>query len=198
MNFNNWVSIKITEALIGYPYDKTRIKDAKVAYFIECLINGFEKTIILLTLFGVMGKFKECLICYVVILLTRTCIGGIHMRTWIGCTIMTIGVHLCAVGCGMWVDISSLWIWIFVVAFALMVIVAPLPSPQRPNYRGRRKMWLKFRGCTGVIISFAGWSILNNFGNYILWVLLLEIIEVVCAVLFHAISQMMVHGSSVD
>ena len=187
---NNRISIGLTEMLLGNTYDESRARDAKVCYSIETIIDNIEKLLILITLFGIMGKLKECLICYVVILLTRTCMGGIHMSTWHGCTIMTIVVHMCAIECGIWIDIIFLRTWIFVIAMVLMMLVDPLPSPKRPKYKGKRRQKVRIRGCAGIVIAFGASYFLINFSNYILWVLLLEIIEVVCFVASHAISQM--------
>lgn len=103
---------------------------------------------------------------------------------------MTIVVHMCAIECGIWIDIIFLRIWIFVIAMVLMMLVAPLPSPQRPKYKGKRRQKVRIRGCAGIVIAFGASYFLINFSNYILWVLLLEIIEVVCFVAYHAISQM--------
>ena len=44
------------------------------------------------------------------------------------------------------------------------------------------------------MIALTGYFVIDNFGNYILWVLLLEIIEVVGVVVYRTIVQMKNHA----
>lgn len=115
MDVNEHISIKITEMLLGRSNDNTKNREEKVNYSINNIINSVEKILILLALFASNRKIKEFFACYVVILLTRTYMGGIHMKTWMGCTIMTILVYICAVEGGCWIDVHSIEICIFIV-----------------------------------------------------------------------------------
>ena len=64
--------------------------------------------------------------------------------------------------------VSMAWIWIFVAVLSLMLSVAPISSPQRPIYVGRARWKIKSKGILGILISFAGFCVLDNFSNYIL------------------------------
>ncbi len=184
MNLNRVMCRKATEILTGQTYDEGGDREVKICYSLENIVDDLEKVLILLVLFGVAGRLPECIVCYVVVCLTRVYMGGIHMRTWLGCTLMTVGVHVCAVWCGEWVDLSMAWIWIFVAVLSLMLSVAPISSPQRPIYVGWARWKIKSKGILGILISFVGFCVLDNFSNYILWVLLLEVIEVMCLEIF--------------
>ena len=187
MDVNERISIKITEMLLGCLNDNTKNREEKVNYSINNIINSVEKILILLALFASNRKIEEFFACYVVILLTRTYMGGIHMKTWMGCTIMTILVYICAVEGGCWIDVHSIEICIFIVAVIFMVLIAPIPSPQRPNYGATKKRRLKIQGCIGIMMSYLMYCYIDDLSNYILWVLLLEIIEVICVESTHLI-----------
>lgn len=181
---NRRICVKLTELLLGKSYNEKCTRDVKVCYSLENIIDDVEKVLILILLFGAFGKLLECFVCYVVICLTRVYMGGVHMRTWFGCTFMTVGIHACAVMCGSNIDIKRAWVWVFSIVLILMICVAPIPSPQRPDYTGRTRRKIKGKGIMGVLMSLVGYCVLDNFSNYILWVLLLEIIEMVCSEIF--------------
>ena len=176
MDVNERISIKITEMLLGCSNDNTKNREEKVNYSINNIINSVEKILILLALFASNRKIKEFFACYVVILLTRTYMG-----------IMTILVYICAVEGGCWIDVHSIEICIFIVAVIFMVLIAPIPSPQRPNYGATKKRRLKIQGCIGIMMSYLMYCYIDDLSNYILWVLLLEIIEVICVESTHLI-----------
>lgn len=193
---NNAICVKLTELLIGRTYDGECNRDVKICYSLENIIDDVEKLLILILLFGVTGRLRECFVCYVVICLTRVYMGGFHMRTWIGCTFMTVGVHICAVWCGGNIDIRLAWVLIFASVLLLMICEAPLSSPQRPTYMGKIRRKIKYKGIVGILISFVGYCVLDNFSNYILWVLLLEVIEVVCVEVFRRIHHVISQGDN--
>lgn len=194
VKINRSMGIKLTEKVTGKTYDENCNRDVKICYSIENIIDDCEKIMSLLLIFGIAGYLRECAVCYVVIGLTRTYLGGVHMRSWLGCTFMTIAVHICAVVCGTQIDIKNMCGLIFIGMLLLMVLAAPLPSPQRPLYRGRKRIKIKCRGIIGILIALTGYFVIDNFGNYILWVLLLEIIEVVSVVVYRTIVQMKNHA----
>jgi len=136
---NRRICVKLTELLLGKSYNEKCTRDVKVCYSLENIIDDVEKVLILILLFGAFGKLLECFVCYVVICLTRVYMGGVHMRTWFGCTFMTVGIHACAVMCGSNIDIKRAWVWVFSIVLILMICVAPIPSPQRPDYTGRTR-----------------------------------------------------------
>lgn len=158
MNLNRVMCRKATEILTGQTYDEGCDRTVKICYSLENIADDVEKVLILLVLFGVAGRLPECIVCYVVVCLTRVYMGGIHMRTWLGCTFMTVGVHVCAVWCGEWIDLSMACIWIFVAVLSLMLSVAPISSPQRPIYVGRARWKIKSKGILGIFGRYSGRS----------------------------------------
>ena len=59
-----------------------------------------------------------------------------------------------------------------------IALFAPIPSKQRPKYNQHRKNMIKARGIAGVLIIGAVSLGVKSYNNYIVWIWLLQIIEV--------------------
>ena len=126
-----------------------------------------------------MGHVDIAIITGLTIELTRNYLGGIRMKTWYGCTAVTVLFYIVVLACGENIILSSklqnsLWVSEIVV----IALFAPIPSKQRPKYNQHRKNMIKARGIAGVLIIGAVSLGVKSYNNYIVWIWLLQIIEV--------------------
>lgn len=105
---------------------------------IDC--GRFAKDLVLFVIFAVSGFFREFLFCFVTVNLVRRFLGGIHMKTNIGCTVASVSVYVIAVAGGVHVIFPyPVVAGLLLFMMYLMATIAPLPSPNRPVYKGERK-----------------------------------------------------------
>ena len=110
-----------------------------------------------------MGHVDIAIITGLTIELTRNYLGGIHMKTWYGCTAVTVLFYIVVLACGENIILSS---------------KLQNSSKQRPKYNQHRKNMIKARGIAGVLIIGAVSLGVKSYNNYIVWIWLLQIIEV--------------------
>lgn len=131
---------------------------------------------VLVVVFGISGYLIPFLLCYLVLSMTRVYLGGFHMKSHMGCLILSFMV----------VSLSILGDRIFrfcyilpfmIVAVLNMGIFAPIPSEQRPVYSKKQKMIFKFKGCMGVILSGVLCWLLPQYDGYIISLLMLQVLE---------------------
>ncbi len=59
----------------------------KVKYALQVIVSEVEKLIILLMIFGIVGKTLEFLTAYVAVVTIRIYVGGNHVKTFLGCVL---------------------------------------------------------------------------------------------------------------
>lgn len=179
MNINHRIGERVTRYLVGRDYDGSDMQCAKVCYAVESVVGDLQKDLILLVIFSVTGVFQEFLFCFLTVNLVRRYLGGIHMRTNIGCTLISIGVYVIAVTGGILLPLpQAVTLGIVLLTVYLMWKVAPLPSPNRPVYRGERKRKIQRRGMLGLGILGICTVLYPVCSAFIAWTLILQIVEV--------------------
>lgn len=179
MNINHRIGARVTGVLVGRDYDIADIQCAKVCYAVESILGDLQKNIVLACIFGLLGKIQEFLFCFLTVNLVRRFLGGIHMNTDIGCTLVSISVYVVAVAGGACLPLS--WIWsvcLMVCTTALMITVAPLPSPNRPVYRGIKRRRIQRNGLIGLAVLSVCMIVYPKCSTFVTWTLILQIIEV--------------------
>ena len=86
MSINHRIGEHVTRYLVGRDYDVADMQCAKVCYAVESIVGDLQKDLVLFVIFSVSGFFREFLFCFVTVNLVRRFLGGIHMKTNIGCT----------------------------------------------------------------------------------------------------------------
>ena len=178
MGINHKIGTCITEYLVGQEYDVADIHCAKICYAVESLVGDLQKNLLLFFVFAISGFFREFLFCFLTVNLVRRFLGGIHMKTNIGCTVVSISVYVLAVVGGTLAPVSQIVTagLILVVAY-LMIKIAPLPSPNRPVYKGERKRKIQIRGLLGLAALSICITIFPACAAFVGWTLVLQIVE---------------------
>lgn len=173
------MGILLTQILLGRKYRSDEDRDVKIQYSILLLIDKVEKYLIILGLFSMLGHVDIAIIIGLTIELTRNYLGGIHMKTWYGCTAVTVLFCIVVLACGENIILSSkLQNSLWVAEIVVIALFAPIQSKQRPKYNQHRKNMIKARGIAGVLIIGAVSLGVKSYNNYIVWIWLLQIIEV--------------------
>ena len=171
----------MVKAIEGDEYDSDRT--AKIGYSLQKIIDDIEKFLIIILISIIFDTTKEALVCMLVISLTRKFMGGMHMTTWFGCTMMTTMVYSLAIIGGKIFHFSLLMQSASILLCVLMVILyAPLPSEQRPKYIGKKRINIKIRCIAGLMVSAVLSVIMKSYSSTITCILLLEIIEAILVV----------------
>ena len=140
MSINHRIGEHVTRYLVGRDYDVADVQCAKVCYAVESIVGDLQKDLVLFVIFSVSGFFREFLFCFVTVNLVRRFLGGIHMKTNIGCTVASVSVYVIAVAGGVHVIFPyPVVAGLLLFTMYLMATIAPLPSPNRPVYKGERK-----------------------------------------------------------
>lgn len=87
----------MVKAIEGDEYDSESDRTAKIGYSLQKIIDDIEKFLIIILISIIFDTTKEALVCMLVISLTRKFMGGMHMTTWFGCTMMTTMVYSLAI-----------------------------------------------------------------------------------------------------
>ena len=184
------MGILLTQILLGRKYRSDEDRDVKIQYSILLLIDKVEKYLIILGLFSMLGHVDIAIIIGLTIELTRNYLGGIHMKTWYGCTAVTVLFCIVVLACGENIILSSkLQNSLWVAEIVVIALFAPIPSKQRPKYNQHRKNMIKARGIAGVLIIGAVSLAVKSYNNYIVWIWLLQIIEVMISKLSSLIKR---------
>lgn len=179
MNINHRIGEHVTQYLVGRDYDGSDVQCAKVCYAVESVVGDLQKDLILLVIFSISGLFQEFLFCFLTVNLVRRYLGGIHMKTNVGCTLVSVGVYVIAVTGGVLLPLpQAVTVGIILLTIYLMWKVAPLPSPNRPVYRGERKRKIQRRGMLGLGVLGICTALYPFCSAFIAWTLVLQIVEV--------------------
>lgn len=125
----------------------------KVDYSLRVIIGETEKIILLCILFGVLGCLKDFLIAFAVIILLRTCTGGIHRKTMLGCFFQTLLNFSLIVFLGEHIMLNK-DISVFVVAALVLLSLrfAPIQSENRIHYSEKQRLEFKIKVFVRIIV----------------------------------------------
>ena len=179
MSINHRIGEHVTRYLVGRDYDVADVQCAKVCYAVESIVGDLQKDLVLFVIFAVSGFFREFLFCFVTVNLVRRFLGGIHMKTNIGCTVASVSVYVIAVAGGVHVIFPyPVVAGLLLFTMYLMATIAPLPSPNRPVYKGERKKKIQQKGLIGLGVLSICSVIYPACSTFIAWILILQIVEV--------------------
>lgn len=179
MSINHRIGEHVTRYLVGRDYDVADVQCAKVCYAVESIVGDLQKDLVLFVIFAVSGFFREFLFCFVTVNLVRRFLGGIHMKTNIGCTVASVSVYVIAVAGGVHVIFPyPVVAGLLLFTMYLMATIAPLPSPNRPVYKGERKKKIQQKGLIGLGVLSICTVIYPACSTFVALILILQIVEV--------------------
>ena len=159
----------------------SELKYAKVTYSIEMLISELSKILIATIIFFMCGRFYEYVFCFVVLVLTRSFIGGLHAKTYIGC----LGMSIFFFGFGMAIkEHVHLSIVVLLVMFLIYVLViafiAPVQSANRLKLDKRNKY--KQKMCAVLFSTVFCVIVYNLFDQYFILLIYVYWFQMIAAI----------------
>lgn len=191
MSLNTTICNKIVNNMVKYVEDDKETQKVKLNYYIRVIMDGVDKFVVLLLIFLLSGFGIEYLTCYIALSITRTFLGGFHLKTGFQCLMMTFGVFYVCIILGHICEVPLPAKLLVLVSWLVIVwLYGPFQSHQRPRYSEAKKQRFRIMASVGgglVVIS----SII--FGKYvfsgcIMWVMVYQLTE---SILFiaHELSQ---------
>lgn len=175
------ISEVIAEKLLGNTEDT--FKKVKLCYCVEYILDSVIKTLVLYLLFACLGFAKEFVLCWLAINITRRYIGGLHMKTGVGCLILSFFIYFTAIIMGEIVSLSTVQkIIVLIVDVIIAFLYGPFPSEQRPRYSEKTKRKFRIKGIVGICIVVLADVTMDLPTECMMWILILQIMESVIAV----------------
>lgn len=178
---------RIAQAYIKRFYSMSDEKNAiyekqKIEYAIVLILSQGEKLIIIFICAALLGMFKESLIIFATIFLTRRYLGGTHENGYFSCLMHSLCFFLCALLTGKYIPIDTFWIIpVFIIHIIMIICFAPIPSKQKPFFSRERRMKIKKKSLAGALTLFIMTNMLREHMGYIMWTLLITELDALIA-----------------
>lgn len=184
LNWNHKVSVAVTKELLGTNYSENDLRTAKVCYGFENIIAELQKDFVLFLVFTILDFGTEFVFCFCVVNVTRVYLGGLHMKTSLGCMMVSVLIYGTAILCGTIFPVPTycqMLLWF--VCVVVMILYAPFPSPQRPKYSKAKRDIFKRKGVFGLLLVALLVVVYRKYAHYMMWILLLQLFETVIVII---------------
>jgi len=120
------------------------VKRAKISYGLEAIIGAIIKLVIFPVIFLVFGVFKQSLIAMFTIAILRYASGGMHLKTFISCFMVSAGL---IVSIGMLAKVLVINHYLFYVlnfvSFIIVLLKSPVDPPEKPIKTKQKRYIMK-------------------------------------------------------
>ena len=158
---------------------KNEVRVAKIKYTLTYVVGEMEKIIALAFVFFLLGMVKEFFIAVISLVSLRIFMGGTHRSTMLTCFLQALITFAIICGLGSVVNIYPYCVAIYVFLAILIWISTPIVSEKRIHYSKAQCMVFKARALTVLLfISLLCDCVNKRIGNYILWAISIQGIEV--------------------
>lgn len=178
---NDKLVYSFTEYLrLQFSYDDNEI--AKIKYSLEAFLYEFEKLVILLIIFSLLGKTHEFIISTIVLFTIRPIAGGLHFSKFINCFLFTLIFFVLAIIILPLIPLKKTTIIIILfVSLIINYLFSPISSKNRPNKDYKTNT--KFKLLSSIIILVHSTIILyfkniNVLSCYI-WIIALQSVQLI-------------------
>ncbi len=125
---------------------------------------------------AIIGKLKEFVISYIVVILVRCRIGGIHHSSFIGCYIHTLFFFIIVISASSYID-CALPDYIYILCGVVDWLFSPFPSKNRGPIGKKTARRMKIAIYIGLLASYIVSLITPMYNNIILITLTMIHIE---------------------
>lgn len=138
------VVMKLLDILDTRQYGENTL--LKVDYSLRVIIGEVEKIALLCILFGMAGYLMDFMVAFGVVILLRTCTGGVHRKTILGCFIQSLMTLSIIIFLGKSIMPKNV-ICVFVILLLVILILcfAPIQSENRIHYSKKQRMGFKVK-----------------------------------------------------
>ena len=167
-------------------YERLSELDKKILCFSgKIIISETSKTLILLLIFALFHKIPEFLFSMVILFPIRCQIGGIHLKTYIGCLITTIAIFTTAII----ILPENIRLSEFAIIGLLLLCtiicfhIGPIINPTRPKLTILQIKKCKLIACSS-IICYIMLSFALQFNRFIVcgaWIIIIQTLQLIAA-----------------
>ena len=168
---------KLLEFLDTKQYGETIF--LKVDYSLRVIITGMEKIILLCIFFGMAGYLTEFVAAFGVIIMLRSCTGGMHRETISGCFLQSLLNLSLIIFLGENIMLQKgVCVFIALVLMVLILYFAPIQSENRIQYSEKQRTGFKVKALVRVtVILGSGICIPKELYNIMMFAVFLHMLE---------------------
>lgn len=174
------ISATITEYLGKNNELLTKTDLLRIDYSLQAITGELFKLIILLLIFSNLKQLPLFLLCFIILITTRTLIGGFHCKRFASCLIITIIYFLLIIVLSISLPFLNKYAYIisYVVSFIIIFIYAPCHNAKRPIKNKKR---LKILSLTSITLWYIFVFTLKNsqVSNCIFLSILIQTIQLI-------------------
>ena len=196
MDINATLCNKIVDNMVKYVENDKETQKEKLNYYIRVIMDGVGNFAIMLLVFLLSGFGIEYIACYIALSVTRTFLGGFHLKTGDQCLMMTFGVFYVCIVLGHICDVAIPAKLLVLVCWILVVwLYGPFKSPQRPRYSDAKKQRFRILATTGGCIVVICSIIFGKyvFSGCIMWVMIYQLTESILFIAHERINNLNAH-----
>ncbi len=172
---------------IQLEYGFTNFQMGQIRYTLECIFSETSKLILMGIYFALIHKFSFYAFAIFVLVLLRTCTGGLHFKHYTSCLLFTFAFLFISINVLPAIPFTKLYM-LFVLFFCLIAnyYFAPIVSCYRPTPTGIRIKKSKLQACTiiTIYVLFLYVCPFNLYSTVGFWIIVLQSIQLVAAKLF--------------
>lgn len=156
-----------------------------IKYMVITLISETEKIVLLLTVFMIFGEVFPFLMMLSAVFLTHPFTGGAHRETFWGCFFQSFLFFCATLFLGKMLPLSSKYLpFICIGSIIIYAAFVPTTSEKRGIYGKKSKKRIKIIAAIGMLIVCIISRIFIDFYPYLMWVIILENLELLAINLF--------------
>lgn len=130
-------------------YGFTNFQMGQIRYTLECISMEGSKLILMGIYFGLIHKLPLYAFAIVVLMLLRTCTGGLHFKHYISCFLFTFAFMFLGINVLPVIPLTKLYMLVLLsVCLIANFYFAPVVSSYRPTPNGIRVKKSKLQACT--------------------------------------------------
>lgn len=157
-----------------------------ISYGINVLINGIEKSMVLISLFAIQGLLKLFFVAFMMIACLRMWMGGTHRNSLLACVSQSYVVFMSIIIIYklLPVNVYATWLIMF-VTIIINLLFCPIISKKRGKCSESRKRKFKIMGVIGIIVvNVIQVSVLRDMNGMVQACEIVQIIDVLIALIF--------------
>ena len=143
---------KISNKILNFLSNDNKTEEEKevLLFGIKRIVEDIPKAIGIILIGLILGIIKEMIIVTVVIMLYKTFVGGVHLKTNIGCFIYSVVFYLAIIYSAKYIVLSGInligvYILIYVFSLYTIFVYAPADVPEIPKVNAKLRKSLKIK-----------------------------------------------------
>ena len=180
--------------------EKSNEQMQKINFALSTILSEAIKILLLVIFFGYIHKLNLFMVCLFALLMLRSFVGGSHRETILGCFFQSLVTFTTIIYLSEKIRLFYLKNIVVIIAMLGICFFSPCISRKRANmYSEARKQKFKVNALCSIIVLYTI-SEMNGetYVNIILWVFLLQTIELIVVAIVKNIGRRMKHGEQIE